>query len=229
MVLLNIFVKFLKMIKEGSMVLHPKNQFIKHFKSGIRSDKKEASQLRVDSINHLVDKYYNEIKIGDVIIITKSKIDSIIEDIYSLALSFQEKRKLNEPHDIFKIKKSKQQLLVSNDNLDGDNEQEEVLSNNDDGFSGHESEEDDDVPDEQVTLSLIFKQMQKVLQSNKLIKNEVAQLKKNSLIEVDAKFAEMIKKNKKEQEETKKELKEEIKKELELALNKDKKKYRGSK
>ena len=35
-------------------------------------------------------------------------------------------------------------------------------------------QDDDDVPDEKVTLSLIFKQMQKVLQSNKSIKNEVA-------------------------------------------------------
>ncbi len=41
-------------------------------------------------------------------------------------------------------------------------------------------------PDEQVTLSLIFKQMQKVLESNKLIKQEVAQLRQNNLIEIDA-------------------------------------------
>ena len=41
--------------------------------------------------------------------------------------------------------------------------------------------------------------MQKVHKSNKSIKQEVAQIKQNSLIEINTKFAEMTEKNKKEQ------------------------------
>jgi hypothetical protein len=48
---------------------------------------------------------------------------------------------------------------------------------------------------------------------------KIKKLRQNNLIEIDAKFAEMIEKNKKEQEETKKEYKEEVKKELEKVLN----------
>jgi 1-acyl-sn-glycerol-3-phosphate acyltransferase len=52
---------------------------------------------------------------------------------------------------------------------------------------------------------------------------KIKKLRQNNLIEIDAKFAEMIEKNKKEQEETKKEYKEEVKKELEKVLNRDNK------
>ena len=105
------------MIEEGSLVLHPKNQFIKQFKSVIKADKKKLNLVRMYSINQLVAKYYNEINIEDVIINLKSKIDSIMEDIYNLAVSFQERRKLREPHDIFRVKKANQQILATNVNL----------------------------------------------------------------------------------------------------------------
>ena len=204
--------RFVNMVEDGSMILHPRSQFIKKFKLITKSDKKKVGQLRSELINHVIYRFYSEVKQNEIRINSKSKIDSINDDIYDLAISIHEKRKLNEPHDIFKIEKVDLLDQASGGSIEEVDEGE--LNGNDDSFDSEESEDEDQVDDKEITLSLIYKTLDKVLKSNEKIKGEIAELKENNRREIDAKCAELVEKNKKECNEMRGELKGELRKEL---------------
>jgi hypothetical protein len=189
---------FISMIECGSIILHPKTHFIKHFKEILKPEKKKlGDQLMRDLTSYVIKNYYNDARYGDLTINTKSKIDSLIEDIYNLSVSIQERKKLKEPHNIFKMnmfdvidqmtnsatnQASAQALQNNNSMLLGDEEQDDWSSYQEDEQSfniGENSQVDLSQNANNTQFQLNLQSMNKILDSNNEIRNELKELKMN--------------------------------------------------
>ena len=218
--------KHISLVEESKMLLHPKGQFIKSFKNSLphvaSERKKLVSELRSDLIRYVVEKYHREVPQDKIIVQSKTKIDAIAEDIFTLSMAIHEKRKLVNANGMFKNKEITNNFLSvarmpeysqpstnTNTKKDGSksecefNESDLDEENDDDGF---------DVEGEDDPMQVFLANMKTLIESNHDIKKELSQLvasKENVDVKIKEIQVEIIK-HKKESHESNVDIKREL-------------------